>query len=157
MAGGRHIEARGAARGHRRDEAGVFVVVEQDPASFELAPADALTSTSIGVPIGPQVAPTIFAVMSRLNAVCVSRRLPCWITMSCLNPKSSGATKRGDAAGLIALHRRDAIGDRRVFAAMIFGDRDLPAALHSSPDKIELLLGWEACRRSPSAACRPGH
>ena len=30
---------------------------------------------------------------------------------------------RGDAAGLVALHRRDPVGDRREFAAVIFGDR----------------------------------
>jgi hypothetical protein len=44
-------------------------------------------------------------------------------------------------AGLTALEGRDAIAHRREFAAVILGDRDLPASLHRAPDEIEFLIG----------------
>ena len=47
---------------------------------------------------------------------------------------------RRDATRLVALHGCDAIADRREFAAVILGHRDLPASLHRTPDEIEFLL-----------------
>ena len=52
-----------------------------------------VTSIAIGVPIGPLAGPVSRTVMSRWNAVWVSRRSARWTTMSCWKPKSSGATK----------------------------------------------------------------
>src|SRR5206468_4104608 len=71
------------------------------------------TSISIGEPIGPLSAPTIFAVMSSSNAVCVSRRSPCCTTTSCMKPKSSGATNVAvmrPAASLLTFAMRYAVG-----------------------------------------------
>src|SRR5690349_798075 len=77
-----------------------------------------------------------------LAAVWVSSRLPCCTTMSCRKPKSSGATKLVAMwPALSLLEGRDAMADRREFAAIILGDRDLPASLHRAPDEIEFLLG----------------
>src|SRR4051812_19804903 len=66
---------------------------------------------------------------------------------------------RGDAAAAVAGHGRDPIGDRNEFAALIFGDGDLPAPLHRAPDQIEGLPGWETLtghrnRRAGWAMCR---
>src|SRR6266581_1994079 len=82
------------------------------------------TSISIGVPMGPLVAPTTFAVMSRSNAVCVSRRSPCCTTTSCRKPKSSGATNVAairPAASLLTVAIRYAVGvnSRPKYSAMV--------------------------------------
>ena len=99
-----------------------------------------LTSTVIGVPSGPSLG-EMSTVMSIEKFTWVSSRSPCCSTMSCPKPKSSGAMK-------VAVRRPSrsertlaiSIGDRLEVAAVIFGAVDLPAALHGSPDQLEILV-----------------
>src|SRR5262245_14764926 len=50
----------------------------------------------------------------------------------------------GDTAVLVSLQLRDLVGDRSKLSPQIFGNRRLPASLHSGPDELDFLIGREA-------------
>ena len=55
--------------------------------------------------------------------------------------------RRSEAPVTVALHDTDSIGGRRVLAAVIFGDGDLPAPLHRAPRELELPVRRKALAR----------
>ena len=104
-----------------------------------------LTSIAIGVPIGAALGPMSFD--RHVEVECGLRQQAAALLHDDVVLKAEILRRdeaRRDAAGLVALHRRDPIGDRREFAAEIFGNRDLPAPLHGAPDQLEFLPGGKA-------------
>ena len=141
MAGRGQREACGAAGGDRRHEAGELVVVEQHPASLELAPADALNLDCDG---RAEWALVLGELDRHLDVERGLGQQPVSLLDHdvVLETEILGRDEaRGDAARLVAPRGCNAITDRREFAAVIFGDGDLPASLHRPPDEIEFLLG----------------
>src|SRR5262249_29659155 len=142
VAGCRYGEPRGPAGRHGRDESGEFVVVEQNPTPFELAPANAVhfdedrgadrpavragePRRHLQVESGLGIETVALLDNDVMQETEVFRRLKL----------------RRDTAGRVAADRRDAIGDRRIFAAVIFGDGDLPPSLYGAPGEVEFLAG----------------
>src|SRR6476619_8110272 len=127
-------EACSAAGGDRRHEAGELVIVEQDPASLELAPADTLNLDCDG---RTELALVLGELDRHLDLERGLGQQPVSLLHHdvVLETEVLGRDEaRGDAARLVTPRGRNAITDRREFAAVLFGAGDLPASLHRPPD-----------------------
>jgi hypothetical protein len=136
-AGRRDRHPRAARRGHRRHPAGVAVVVEQDPAVLELAIAIAVhldldrrtRRSAVGEKLHGHV--DVEGVLREQAVALLQHDVV-------LEAEVIGRREgRSEAAGGVALHGRDPVGDRREGAPEIFRSRDLPASGYGRPGEIE--------------------
>ena len=144
VAGGGKGEPRGSAGRHRRDEAGELVVVEQHPAALQLAPADTLDFDRDECADRPAVRGEPRRHVEPEGGL---GQQPIALLHDDVVQKPEVFRRdegRGDATVLVALHRRDPIGDRSVVATVVLGDRDLPAPFHGTPDQLEFAFRRKA-------------
>ena len=147
IAGGRDREARLTMRGHRRHPTGEIVVVEQLPGIVERTPTDTFDRECDRRSHRPALGRNVDRHVDIIGDL---RHQPRALLQHDIVHEAEILRRdeaRGQPTGLIGFHLGDLIGDRLVFAAVVFGIRDFPDALDGAPDQLEFLIGRQLLGR----------